>query len=164
MGLFGAQEAWATTTTVGCSGLQAALDGAHNGDVIELNQLCANKSFMINNTNAFTLEGAGSGDGFNGNSTNTPILGTHTAPRLTIKNLLFENAALSSGGGAAIQFDADGVAVTITGDTFMNLTAPSGVGGAIQIEDSTDGAGTTTPNVISKNRFENNSADDGGAI
>lgn len=163
IGLLVAQSASAATTTVGCSGLQAALNSAANGDVVKLDQLCTDQSFTITNTNAFTLEGASTNDGFNGNSSNTPILGSDAAVRLTIKNLLFENASQSFGGGTAIQFDADGIAVNITSDTFEHLTTPT-YGGAIQIEDNTDGAGSPIPTVISNNKFENNSAGDGGAI
>jgi hypothetical protein len=173
-GLAGAQGASATTFTANCSTLENYLDGTNtvnSGDVVKLNAICVNQSFEITNTNAFTLEGVGQtngtpSSGFTGinNGSGDAILDSGSAVRLTIKNLKFENATRSSGGGTAIDFtDSDNIAVTITGNTFANLSAP-GNGGAIQIADSTDGAGSTTPTVISHNVFTGNSSPDGGAI
>jgi|GEM_PF-2047352 len=170
----GAQGASAATFSATCSTLENYLDGTNtvnSGDVVKLSGICANKSFEITNTNAFTLEGVGNqsngtpSSGFTGiDNSGNGILDSGSAVRLTIKNLLFENATKASGGGTAITFtDNDAIAVTITGNTFENLIAPT-YGGAISIEDSTDGNGVSTPTVISHNTFKDNSAADGGAI
>lgn len=175
-----AQNASAATYSAQCSNsgasdyLENYLNGTkavNNGDVVKLTGICTNQSFDVTNTHAFTLEGVGNqsngtpSSGFMGINTGSgsAILDSGSAVRLTVKNLIFENAARTSGGGTGIGFDNDGVAVTITHDTFVNLSAPN-LGGAIQIEDDTDGAGVSTPTVISHNVFTGNSSADGGAI
>ncbi len=172
-GLAGAPGAWATTTTVGCSGLQSALNSAASGDVVKLTGLCPAQSFTITNTNAFTLEGVGNGSGgtpssgFNGvlNST-SPQLSSSQPVQLKIENLLFENAS-TTGGGSAINigsYSSPYEAVTIKNDTFTGNAGTGGsAGGAVAINTS-NGSGSATPTVITGNRFSGNISADGGAI
>lgn len=167
-GLLGAQGASAATTTVNCSGLQAALNSAASGDVIKLKQLCTGDSFTVANTNSFILEGVGTaGDGgpasgFNGSGTDSPLLGdpTNASLSMTIENLRFENNAIDANDGAAIDLVGK---VTLTDDWFLNNSVnecDTCYGGAVYLDNSSSATNSIT---ITSSRFSGNEADDGGA-
>jgi hypothetical protein len=169
-GLASAQGAGAKTVTVSCSTLQGALNSAGTHEIVRLNGLCVDKSFTITNTHEFTLEGVGDSksgtpdSGFNGIAGATAsVLSSFAGVRMTIKNLLFENADTDFGGAAISFTDNDQIAVTITGDTFRNNAAQT-EGGAIEITDNAPGNGVHTPTVISHDRFKDNRGADGGAL
>jgi hypothetical protein len=114
----GVASASAATIQTGCSGLQAALNGAaSSGGTIVLSGMCSG-SYMISKGAAFTLEGTpGTTSGFDGGAGVTgPLLGTagtEEAGAMTFSHLTFEHAKNVS----ALSIDAS--RVTLSGDSFL---------------------------------------------
>jgi hypothetical protein len=143
-----ASGASAASMTTDCSGLQAALDQAVNGDTITLNQLCTKSNsgghFDLSpaaHQQSYTLVGApGSGAGFDGTSVGDRVLIGDNAPlgntdTLTLRNLIFQNSSSGDGhGGGAIVFGGD-YSVTLDHDTFTNNQTTDGTsGGAVEFQ------------------------------
>src|ERR1700733_10988314 len=80
-GLCAAQASSAATFSADCATLQNYLNGTNTvnaGDVVKLTGICTNMSFVITNTNAFTLEGVGN----QGNGTpSSGFMGRNTSGR-----------------------------------------------------------------------------------
>ena len=88
----------AAIVTTGCGGLQAAFNAAADGDVIILNQMCANTSFSLPDVR-ITLKGT-PGAGFDGNGTFGPLLTGIDVKGTVIRDLTFQDGNAFSGAGA----------------------------------------------------------------
>lgn len=116
---WGTQRASAAVLQADCSTLQADLNSASAGDTVELTGVCTGASFTLPSISGLTLEGApGQTDGFDGTGATGSALDGSTAG-LTLRNLTFENYALS-GSSAVSLSQSSGVLPTITSDRFID--------------------------------------------
>jgi hypothetical protein len=164
-----ALPAQAASETTNCSGLQAALDQATNGDTITLNQLCTGQDFALNNgahdSRSYTLQGqSGSGAGFDGTGATTSMLHANNSSgdptsTMTVRNLVFRNApAAPLRNGGALVFQGE-YSVVLDGNTFTDNQVDSGFGGAVDVETLASSASVTLTN----NTFTDNQAINGGS-
>jgi hypothetical protein len=147
-----ASSASASTFEVGCGELQnemetvAGLANHGKGEVIVLNGLCDAENLgktsgvTIPAGADFTLEGKpGTTSGFGGEGVKSSMLQSepgHEVGSLTIANLVFEHANVTTPVAAALTLIAS--QLTLTGDTFSEDTDTEGQGGAVDIEISPD--------------------------
>ena len=158
--------AHAANVTVGCAGLQAALNASNNGDVITLTGLCTG-AYTLRTGTRITLQGqAGSNAGFDGQDTarTTALLTGTNVQGTVIRNLRFLHGNRSAGGGAAIDIDGQS-APTLSNLRFIDnhATATSQPGGAVHLYQTTaltsGKAITVTNNTIGgSGKFDGNSA------
>jgi hypothetical protein len=146
---FAAASASAATgpTPVACANLEAAMNGATEGEVLELSESCVT-NVNVTNTKAFTLEGDGSAV-LSPKTADTPIVqATTTGVRFALEDLLFEKGLSEQGG--AIWVHASKEAVVLRDDTFLSNTAKND-GGAADVEDN--GEAASEPTVIEGDVF-----------
>ena len=146
--------------SVGCGGLQGALNAATDGTVITLTQLCAGVEYTLPTDVQITLQGA-PGAGFDGQGTVGPLLSGSNVKGTVIKGLIFRNGV--SNGGAAIRIF--GGSPTIRDSRFFNNSV-SGIdaeGGAVLL---VAGGDTTRVigNVFGRTGSGNSSEFNGGAL
>ncbi|HUA73367.1 MAG TPA: hypothetical protein VL988_01255 [Solirubrobacteraceae bacterium] len=130
-----AQSASAAETTVGCAGLQTALNNANAGDVVTLGELCKSGFPYKLPAVQMTLRGA-PGAGFDGGST-VQLEGLGASP--TLEGLVFENAHSSgsnTGGALTINAAPHGSTIALVSDTFTNDVASGGEGGGARVNTS----------------------------
>ena len=163
-----ASAAQATTPTT-CGTLQSDIDVATNGEVLQLPPGPCATNLTVNNPASFTLEGTSPGTTLTPSAASTPIV---TGSKPASGGLSFTLADLTftgMNGGSAISITDPGEAVTLSGDTFVGNTDPTGTGVAVLIEPSA-AATATQPTVLDHNTFgavgEGNSSGDGsgGAV
>jgi hypothetical protein len=145
LGALAASQPAGATNATNCAGLQAALDAAHTGDTIVLDEMCTGQTFDLSGSNqSYILTGqAGSGAGFDGTGSASRMLSANGAvspTTLTLTNLIFRNGTQGSGNGGALAFQGD-YSVTLAGDTFTDNNVDAGLGGALSI--ATTGAPAT---------------------
>ena len=158
----GVAPAWGARMTPPRANFATTLSGAAPGETIELSGLCGgtpDNSFPLPNVANLTIEGAAAGDGFDGTGAAHGAL-TGTAPSgLTLRNLTFENYALTNESALQLQLTSPSTLPVIDHDSFLNnkntsTTTPAG--GALDIF----GADTTCPYTgsltISNSQFSGN--------
>ncbi len=134
-------------TPVTCANLETAMNGASEGEVLELSESCVT-NVIVTNTKAFTLEGDGSAV-LSPKTADTPIIeATATGVRFTLEDLLFKRGLSEQGG--AIWVHAGKEAVALRDDTFLSNAAKND-GGAADVED--DGEAASEPTVIEGDAF-----------
>jgi Right handed beta helix region len=135
-------------TPVSCAGLEAAMNGASEGEVLELSESC-DTNVNVTNTRSFTLEGDGSAV-LSPITAETPIISSTTeGVRFALEGLVFKHGVTNREGGA-VDVDALKEAVTLRSDTFLSNTALES-GGAVLIEDG--GQAASEPTVIEGDTF-----------
>jgi hypothetical protein len=136
-GAFAATPAQAASQRVTCAQLQAALDGAGNGDVItlEAGEVC-HQGYTLKSHVAITLDGEAGAtlDGDTGDG-RTQILTGFCVGGTTIQNLTFTHGVGDDENGGAIDLRGDGP-ITIAADHFFNNEAQYESGGAVSIRDA----------------------------
>jgi hypothetical protein len=158
--------AHAANVTVGCVGLQAALDASSNGDVITLTGLCTD-AYTLKPGTRITLQGqSGANAGFDGQdiARTTALLTGNNVQGTVIRNLRFLHGNRSSGGGAAIDIDGQS-APTLSSLRFIDnhVTGTSQPGGAVHLYQTTaltSGKAITVTNstIGGGGKFDGNSA------
>lgn len=131
-----------------CANFKTAIANASNGDVITLDAgLTCNDTYDLAPHPApfaVTIQGAGAGATLDGAGKNDTILDAPglagNALRLTVRNLTFRNGTTPSQSGGAISAGPADVGVTIENSRFFGNSAPTGVGGAVQMQASEGGA------------------------
>jgi hypothetical protein len=175
----GPAPAGATTTTVGCSGLQAALTGANPGDTIILDGLCTD-SFSLEFDSPITLEGEpGTTSGFDGDDTaqSGPLLwsnnggdlvGSSTNSTWTLEDLTFENAVVPTAttDNAALELTLSGTSsLVLNDDTFKDNSGGGFLLSPVYVDSYGAGSGTagspctdTNTLTIENSSFTNNAS------
>jgi len=144
-----------TPTPVACGELEAKINAASEGEVLELSEACAT-NVDVTNTKQFTLLGNGSAV-LSPKTANTPIIHSSTADvRFTLEDLVFEKGSSENGG--AVSIAAHKEAVTLREDTFISNAANNSAG-AVLIEDS--GEAASEPTVLEGNTFGGTGAGEG---
>jgi hypothetical protein len=134
-------------TPVACANLETAINGATEGEVLELSEPCVT-NVNVTNTKAFTLEGNGSAV-LSPEAAGKPIIeATATGVRFTLEDLLFKQGLSEQGG--AVRVHAGKEAVALRDDTFLSNTAKND-GGAADVEDN--GEAASEPTVIEGDTF-----------
>jgi hypothetical protein len=123
---FAASAASAATLPANCSNFGTVLSSANTGDTIVLSGLCMGASFPLPQSTVtdVTIEGASTGtNGFDGTGASGPAL-AGSAVGLTLRNLTFENYALTNPSGAVdLLVGGSGALPTIDSDRFVNNSA-----------------------------------------
>jgi hypothetical protein len=139
-------------TPVTCPGLQAAIDSATAGEVLQLGPGICATNLTVNNTAAFTLQGLRAV--LQPLDASQSIVESAADVRFTLHSLTFSSAS----DAAAVDLSGPGAAITISGNTF---TGDHSAGVYI----SNAGPSTTTQaTVISGNTFSGDTAVFGGAL
>jgi hypothetical protein len=185
-----AASASAASTEVNCGNLQSALDTASShanhgeGEVVVLTGMCDATSLKVKTgvtipeESNITIEGAlGTTSGFDGAGVEQSLLhsaGVESGGALTIRNLTFQHANVTSGEGGALHLQA--VRVTLTGNTFTENTLHGFGGGAVGVfltfpgakpectTEATPAGATITNNVFRSNKVIGSSQGAGGAL
>lgn len=165
----------AETLPATCSNLQEKIEAAAKlpndgeGDVVQLSELCGVKAkpFAIPAGSNFTLEGAGTTSGFDGEGgTESLLVSEGQVGKLTISNLTLEHGR-SMGSGGALSIEATG-GVTLSDDQFLENTSQDGSGGAAFIEVPETACSATSAITITGSTFKGNLAmqasEGGGAV
>jgi hypothetical protein len=188
--LLATPAALGATVSTDCAGLQGAINTASShtnhgeGEVIVLHGLCnatdlkLKTGVTIPGESNVTIEGeAGTVSGFDGNGVEQPLLRSasfEAAGTLTIRNLTFQHANVTTGAGSAVQLDV--THVTLAADSFIENTLHGFGGGAAQVfvtapggkpvcQTTPDPAGATVVNdVFRANKVIGTSQASGGAL
>jgi predicted outer membrane repeat protein len=125
---------------VNCAGLENALDDAVAGDIIELNESCADQSFNVSDMpgtagSPVTLRGATGTEELNGGGAPGTRIFTGTDVRhLIVSQLTFRNGFANAANGGAMSVTGDS-ALTLDQVTFLGNHA-DGTGGAVFTTDT----------------------------
>jgi hypothetical protein len=134
-------------TPVTCANLETAMNGATEGEVLELSESCVT-NVNVTNTRAFTLKGDGSAVLSPETADTSIIRSTAEGVRFTLEDLLFKQGLSEQGGAVWVHSGKE--AVALRDDTFLSNTAKND-GGAADVEDN--GEAASEPTVIEGDTF-----------